>query len=65
MGRHRTNRKAASHVERARLAVYKRIRSGLDEIRKANPALGKHLTKALRTGYRCSYLPEQRIDWSF
>jgi hypothetical protein len=64
-GHRHASRKAASHVERARLAVSKRIRSSLDEIRKANPALGKHLTKALRTGYRCAYLPERRTDWHF
>jgi tetratricopeptide (TPR) repeat protein len=65
VGRRSKNRKAASHAERARLAVYKRIRSSLDEIRKANPALGKHLAKTLRTGYRCAYLPERRMDWNF
>jgi hypothetical protein len=64
IGRRGASRKFVSHIERARLAVYKRIRSSLDEIRRTNPALGHHLTKSLRTGHRCSYLPERRIDWN-
>jgi tetratricopeptide (TPR) repeat protein len=59
------DRKAASHVERARLAVYKRIEFSLREIRRANPALAAHLTAAIRTGYNCVYLPQTPIQWSF
>jgi tetratricopeptide (TPR) repeat protein len=59
------DRKAASHVERARLAVYKRIEFSLREIRRANPALAAHLTAAIRTGYNCVYLPQKPIRWTF
>jgi tetratricopeptide (TPR) repeat protein len=59
------DRKAASHVERTRLAVYKRIEFSLREIRRANPALAAHLTAAIRTGYNCVYLPQKPIRWTF
>jgi tetratricopeptide (TPR) repeat protein len=59
------DRKAASHVERARLAVYKRIEFSLREIRRANPVLAAHLTAAIRTGYNCIYLPKKPIQWTF
>jgi tetratricopeptide (TPR) repeat protein len=53
------DRKAASHVERARLAVYNRIKFSLREIRHHNPALAAHLTTTIRTGYKCVYLPQE------
>ena len=59
------DRKAASHVERARLAVYNRIKFSLREIRHHNPALAAHLTTTIRTGYKCVYLPQEPIRWTF
>jgi tetratricopeptide (TPR) repeat protein len=59
------DRKAASHVERARLAVYNRIKFSLGAIRHGNPALAAHLTRAVRTGYKCVYLPQNPIRWTF
>jgi tetratricopeptide (TPR) repeat protein len=64
-GKNGTNRKTASHAERARLAVYKRIKFSLGEIRRTNRALATHLTATIRTGYNCVYLPEQPVEWSF
>ena len=41
-------------------AVMKKIAAG-------SPALGQHLTAAVRTGYFCSYAPDARVrsDWTF
>jgi tetratricopeptide (TPR) repeat protein len=56
--------KAALHRDRARSTVSKRIRFALDQIRQANPALAKHLTDSIRTGYNCVYRPKQNINWN-
>jgi hypothetical protein len=63
VGRGRRDRKAASHVERARSMVSKRIRFSIRQIEAANPALGTHLTQSIRTGYYCAYLPSQIVNW--
>lgn len=44
--------------ERARVAVTKAIKSTVDKIRHADPALGRLLGVAIRTGYSCSYQPD-------
>jgi hypothetical protein len=64
-GKNGTYRKAASHAERVRVAVYKRIKFSLGEIRRANPALAEHLTAAIRTGYNCVYILHKPILWTF
>ncbi len=48
------------NVSRTIGAVVKKIAAG-------SPALGQHLTAAVRTGYFCSYSPDPgvRVDWSF
>jgi class 3 adenylate cyclase len=51
------DRVAASEAERARLAVTKRIKAALVKIGQANPALARHLTAAVTTGYFCCYAP--------
>jgi tetratricopeptide (TPR) repeat protein len=56
--------KPASHRERARSSVSKRIRVALDQIQQVNPALAKHLTGSIRTGYNCIYRPKQKINWN-
>jgi hypothetical protein len=43
--------------ERARVAVGKSIRRALVRITEAHPAIGDHLSQAVRTGVRCSYWP--------
>jgi hypothetical protein len=53
-------------AERARLAVTKRIKAALTKIRAANPALARHLSGAITTGYFCSYTPkaDPPTSWS-
>ena len=52
-------------AEQARLAVTKGIKSVLERIANANPALADHLTATVRRGYVCRYLPDPRhpIAW--
>ena len=45
-------------VERARLTVTKGIKSAMEKIRTAHPALAGHLMVTLRRGYFCSYTPD-------
>jgi non-specific serine/threonine protein kinase len=59
------NRRAASHVERARGLVSKNIRAGIKKIRGEDVALGRHFAASIRTGYYCGYLPDpdRKISW--
>jgi hypothetical protein len=59
------DRRAASHAERARSTVSKRIRFAIRQIQKSSPALGDHLSKAIRTGQHCIYQPTESISWQF
>jgi hypothetical protein len=59
------DRRAASHAERARSTVSKRIRFAIRQVQKSSPALGDHLSKAIRTGYHCIYQPTDSISWQF
>ena len=43
--------------ERARLAVGKAIRRAVDRIEQADPLIGEHLRRAVKTGLHCSYRP--------
>jgi len=52
------DRRAAAVTERARLTVTKRIKGVLERISRRHPALGEHLTRTIRTGLLCAYLPE-------
>ena len=52
------DRRAASVTERARLTVTKRIKGVLERVNRRHPALGEHLTRTIRTGLLCAYLPE-------
>jgi hypothetical protein len=54
-------RRAASHAERARSAVGKRIRDALKQIGAVDPALGRYLRATVRTGTFCSYTPDPRL----
>jgi TolB-like protein/tetratricopeptide (TPR) repeat protein len=51
-------------AERARSAVTWRIRNAIKKINAAHPALGRHLTHAIRTGNFCSYAPEKDQAWN-
>lgn len=50
-------------VERIRKAVTNRIRDALARIQKAHPALWGHLTKSVKTGIFCSYIPDTPTQW--
>ncbi len=58
-------RVAASHAERARQTVTKRIKEALARIATLHPELGAHLGATVRRGYFCVYLPDPQrpIDW--
>ncbi|MBP0448847.1 AAA family ATPase [Kitasatospora sp. RG8] len=56
-------RRTGSAAERARTAVTARIRTAIDRISHAHPALGRHLANAVRTGTLCVYEPEQPVHW--
>ncbi len=57
-------RRAASDVERMRIAVTRRIRAAIEQLGKLHPALGEHLQRSVRTGLACSYLPVEPPDRS-
>jgi hypothetical protein len=59
------DRRAASHAERARSTVSKRIRFAIRLVQKSSPALADHLSKAIRTGTHCIYQPTESISWQF
>jgi len=61
------SRTAAGAAERARVNVSRTIGAVMKKIAVGSPALGQHLTAAVRTGYFCSYTPDPRVrvDWTF
>jgi tetratricopeptide (TPR) repeat protein len=59
------SRRAASHRERARVMVTKRIKASIEGIRASNPALGQHLASSIRTGNVCIYSPIEPTNWQF
>ena len=57
-------RRARHHpTERARKAVYNRIRAAIKQIGQAHEVLGRHLQTSIRTGTHCSYQPEVPCPW--
>jgi len=58
-------RKLDNQSERIRKAVTNRIRDSILRIAKQNPALGRHLSNAIRTGLLCWYSPENDVSWGF
>jgi len=58
-------RLAASHTERARVAVTKAIKTALEKIAANHPDLGAHFLATIRRGYFCAYLPDPRVpaEW--
>jgi hypothetical protein len=52
-------------IERMRKAVTNRIHHTIGDIARRNPALGCHLTNAIRTGLFCWYTPENDVYWEF
>lgn len=57
-------RRTPDHVERARKAVSRRIRTTIIRVGDALPALGRHLRTAVHTGVFCSYQPERPLRWT-
>jgi hypothetical protein len=55
-GRMRREKQAA---ERARIAVKRRLDDAIRRIAETEPLLGAHLRGTVRTGTRCSYVPER------
>jgi tetratricopeptide (TPR) repeat protein len=51
-------------AERARKAVGKRIRSAIHRLQILHPALGAHLSDAVKTGIFCSYSPREPVRWN-
>ena len=51
------DRRAASDVERARINVQRRLKDAVDSITEVDPALGRYLSAAVKTGTYCSYTP--------
>jgi hypothetical protein len=60
-------RRAASASERARAGVTRAIRQAIARIGQHHPPLGEHLSRTVRTGTYCCYLPDPRAPagWSF
>ncbi|HVK21519.1 MAG TPA: hypothetical protein VM677_09195, partial [Actinokineospora sp.] len=56
-------RRGGSSAERARTAVTTRIRDTIRRVGTAHPALGAHLSRAVRTGTFCVYAPETPVSW--
>ena len=50
-------RVAGAAAERARVNVQRRLKDALDRVAAADPALGKHLARSVKTGTFCSYEP--------
>jgi hypothetical protein len=60
-------RRAASASERARAGVTRAVRQAIARIGEHNPQLGEHLSRTIRTGTYCAYLPDPRAParWGF
>lgn len=56
-------REIGGTVEKARSAVTWRIRNAIARIEQTHPAMGAHLSNAIKTGTLCSYKPDRSIDW--
>jgi hypothetical protein len=58
-------RRTTGAAERARLNVTRAIRTAIARIDAANPTLGRHLIRRVRTGTFCAYLPDPRVEVSW
>jgi hypothetical protein len=54
------DRRAASASERARAGVTRAIRQAITRIAEHHPQLGEHLSRTIRTGTYCAYMPDPR-----
>jgi hypothetical protein len=51
------DRRAASDVERTRINVQRRLKDVIERVAAADPALGRYLAAAIKTGTTCVYQP--------
>ncbi len=51
------DRRAPSNVERARINVQRRLKDTIDAVAGLDPALGRYLAAAIKTGTFCSFCP--------
>jgi AAA ATPase domain len=58
------SRPVGDPAERARKAVYNRLRTAIRAFQEEIPALGRHLAGSVRTGTYCAYRPERTVHWS-
>jgi hypothetical protein len=58
-------RRLSDPVERARKAVYNRLRTTTGVIAREHPPLARHLERSVRTGTFCCYQPERATGWRF
>ena len=54
------DRRAASASERARAGVTRAVRQTITRIAEHHPQLGEHLSRTIRTGTYCAYMPDPR-----
>jgi hypothetical protein len=61
------DRRAASASERARAGVTRAVRQAITRIAEHQPQLGEHLSRTIRNGTYCAYVPDPRApaDWRF
>jgi hypothetical protein len=57
------SRRLGDPAERARKAVYNRLRGAIAQLGAAVPPLGRHLASSVRTGTFCAYRPEHPVRW--
>jgi hypothetical protein len=58
-------RRLGDPVERARKAVYNRLRAVTSVLAREHPPLARHLERSVRTGTFCCYQPERPLAWRF
>ena len=60
------DRRAASASERARAGVTRAVRQAITRIAEHHPQVGEHLSRTIRTGTYCAYMPDPRApaEWS-
>jgi len=54
------DRRAASASERARAGVTRAVRQAITRIAEHHPQFGEHLSRTIRTGTYCAYMPDPR-----
>jgi tetratricopeptide (TPR) repeat protein len=59
-------RRAASASERGRVAVTRAVRQAMTRIAEHHPTLGEHLSRTIRTGTYCAYMPDPHgpVGWN-